>query len=1011
MKENQMKIWKEVASVLLAVPMLVSGAASASAGQPQQVTPRPLDETEMSTAGLTLTSSYDFTDATGSTTVPDKTGSYDMTLHNGASVGAFGDRDGNEALNLDNKSDGDGKYASLPSTLFQNLGDKATIDFAAKSRHNDDGNYFTFAVGPNQNKYLFFYLSTKNAKLVISNNKWSNEQGFKDNLDNNNGVWHNFRIVVDGTTLALFRDGSLVDIRENTGIKLSDLGGYNTNIGKSFYDGDKYWNGAMDDLKIYKGANLTFPTSVDVTGDGVSSGALTLTEGQNAVLSATVSPNDAISKDVVWTSSDSSVASVDGTGKVTAVKNGTATITAASKMRDSVRGAVAVTVKALDPAQAAKEDVDAAVAALKTSTTENLPLSVKGSKHDSDITWTSAAPKVITGTKADYQAPSVGAADPYRGGGVVTRPAYGAGDSKPVKLTATATKSGQTATASVDVKVKEKTRVAPNTGYAAVTFLSDADTTNGKIGEALYESATSTTENNFFSFSEINGGNPVITSHTDTTGLRDPYVLRSHDGDKYYMIATDLKVSQQGWGQNQQYGSLKVEVWESTDMVNWTRTNAEDGTDSGIVVNSSNQGMTWAPEAFWDDSLGSYVVFFSSRAYTDDSRTTAKTGNKGGAYNIVRYVTTRDFKTFTPAKDWQDTGYSRIDSSVFKIGDYYYRMTKNEEGGAAGDYITTGKSTFLERSKCLTAKTVSADPNADENTTWRLLDQNFLPFEGPESIKLNKGDVNQNDKGNAMVVMADSGGYQPFMTSESAIVSSNWSNRLSQSAGWTSTKPAGPNVTGRVDNTGMPTPTRHGAFVSVPQQVLEAMHSYTTANPTTVKPVGSKINANYDGKTREAIAKVVADDNGSVAGTVTFAVSAAEARSSTRAGSWSQTSPLDADGTVSVVIPDDVSGDIAVTYDGYGDGLVKSASTRITGVQENQSGESGEGTNPSEGNHQPGGSANQPGGANGAHNNGKVQASSQSLSTTGSSVAAIAVLGLLALIGAVGFALFSRKEA
>ena len=111
----------------------------------------------------------------------------------------------------------------------------------------------------------------------------------------------------------------------------------------------------------------------------------------------------------------------------------------------------------------------------------------------------------------------------------------------------------------MSVIVKEKTREVPDEAYAAVTFLSDSDKTNGKTGEALYMSATE--GNNFFSFKEINNSNPVIESYADTKGLRDPYVLKSHDGDKYYMIATDLKVSAQGWGQNQQYGSLKVEVW------------------------------------------------------------------------------------------------------------------------------------------------------------------------------------------------------------------------------------------------------------------------------------------------------------------------------------------------------------------------------------------------------------------------------------------------------------------
>ena len=50
-----------------------------------------------------------------------------------------------------------------------------------------------------------------------------------------------------------------------------------------------------------------------------------------------------------------------------------------------------------------------------------------------------------------------------------------------------------------------------------------------------------------------------------------------------------------GWSQNQVNGSRKVEVYESTDMMNWTRTNG-DG-NGGITINTPNAGMTWAPEA------------------------------------------------------------------------------------------------------------------------------------------------------------------------------------------------------------------------------------------------------------------------------------------------------------------------------------------------------------------------------------------------------------------------------
>src|SRR5690625_6688410 len=50
------------------------------------------------------------------------------------------------------------------------------------------------------------------------------------------------------------------------------------------------------------------------------------------------------------------------------------------------------------------------------------------------------------------------------------------------------------------------------------------------------------------------------------------------------MIATDLCIGcGTGWDEAQSEGSLKVNVWESTDLVTWERTNG-DG-NGGIEVN------------------------------------------------------------------------------------------------------------------------------------------------------------------------------------------------------------------------------------------------------------------------------------------------------------------------------------------------------------------------------------------------------------------------------------------
>ena len=71
-------------------------------------------------------------------------------------------------------------------------------------------------------------------------------------------------------------------------------------------------------------------TIISVTGISLSSKTLSLTEGDKETLSATVTPDNATDKSVSWASDNAAVASVNASGEVTAVKEGTATITATS---------------------------------------------------------------------------------------------------------------------------------------------------------------------------------------------------------------------------------------------------------------------------------------------------------------------------------------------------------------------------------------------------------------------------------------------------------------------------------------------------------------------------------------------------------------------------------------------------------------------------------------------------------------------------------------------------------
>ena len=70
------------------------------------------------------------------------------------------------------------------------------------------------------------------------------------------------------------------------------------------------------------------PQTVAVASVSLDLTSLELIEGESATITATVKPDNTTDKTVTWTSSDNSVATVDQSGRITAVAEGTAVITA-----------------------------------------------------------------------------------------------------------------------------------------------------------------------------------------------------------------------------------------------------------------------------------------------------------------------------------------------------------------------------------------------------------------------------------------------------------------------------------------------------------------------------------------------------------------------------------------------------------------------------------------------------------------------------------------------------------
>jgi uncharacterized protein YjdB len=86
------------------------------------------------------------------------------------------------------------------------------------------------------------------------------------------------------------------------------------------------------------------------TGLSVTPTTLNLTQGDTSTLTATVTPANATNKTVSWSSSNNAVATVDNTGKVTAVGVGVATITAGAASCQICIGLTATSTVTVTPA-------------------------------------------------------------------------------------------------------------------------------------------------------------------------------------------------------------------------------------------------------------------------------------------------------------------------------------------------------------------------------------------------------------------------------------------------------------------------------------------------------------------------------------------------------------------------------------------------------------------------------------------------------------------------------------
>lgn len=186
---------------------------------------------------------YDFESGDGA----DSAGDNDATLKGGAKV-EYVDAIESKALYLN----GSNSYLEFPVGFFDGR-TKMTLSLDVCSQM-DSENFFTVAIGKDSNKYLFLRTRSNEFRYAITESSWNAEYDVLGSGSFKN-VWTNVTLVINGSTMQLYIDGECVD--EQTGVAPSltkfgkDILGY---IGKSFYDGDKYFKGYVDNVKVYDSA-------------------------------------------------------------------------------------------------------------------------------------------------------------------------------------------------------------------------------------------------------------------------------------------------------------------------------------------------------------------------------------------------------------------------------------------------------------------------------------------------------------------------------------------------------------------------------------------------------------------------------------------------------------------------------------------------------------------------------------------------------------------------------------
>ena len=169
-------------------------------------------------------------------------------------------------------------------------------------------------------------------------------------------------------------------------------------------------------------------------------------------------------------------------------------------------------------------------------------------------------------------------------------------------------------------------------------------------------------------------GKEVTPTFCGTHVLRDPSIIKGTDGT-FHLVWTTAWSGSHGFG----YAS-------SRDLIHWS-----EQREIPVMADSCTNNV-WAPELFYDDETEYYYIVWSSAIHPDRYTDEDKKGTNG--CHRPYFTKTKDFKTFTPAKQFYDCGFNSIDGFIVKKAknDYVFVLKDNRKPGYSDLFCVFGNS-------------------------------------------------------------------------------------------------------------------------------------------------------------------------------------------------------------------------------------------------------------------------------------------------------------------------------